>query len=223
MQTAVNRVHTILEESKLSPRFWPEALKYFCYTWNCICPKSLSKIPFEMYGGRKASVRHLKPFGRTAYMGIPHQKRSSKLDPKAKKGYIVGYAFNTKGYRIWIPETDQIVQTISVSFREIPEAVSDSSGVVLGPESCDPFSTDSGENQDVDAGGIDSWSSFKPPSIPPDSRISGEGVADSKSESKPEEAKTPSKRDVRWLRKPVKRLIGNRTDIYYFEEGKMRN
>lgn len=62
MQTAVNGVRTILSESKLSSKLWPEALKYFCYSWKCICPKSLSKTPFEVYGGRNPPVRHLKPF-----------------------------------------------------------------------------------------------------------------------------------------------------------------
>lgn len=77
------------------------------------------------------------------YVGIPHFKKS-KLDPKAKKGFLVGYAFNTKGYRNWISETDQIVESISLSFKEVSnsESVSEHSGATMGPDFCDPFSVD---------------------------------------------------------------------------------
>lgn len=88
----------------------------------------------------------------------------------------MGSVFNTKGYRIWKAETDQIVETISASFREVPQSVAERSGVVMVSESCDPFSIDSVDNQGEGAVEIDSWSPLNPPGTPPDARIGGEGL-----------------------------------------------
>ncbi|GFY31846.1 hypothetical protein TNCV_4201541 [Trichonephila clavipes] len=37
---------------------------------------------------------------------------------KAKKGIMVGYAMQTKGYRVWIPEEEKVIETCNVSFNE---------------------------------------------------------------------------------------------------------
>ena len=78
-------VRTVLSESKLPNHFWPDAALYFAYTFNRICHSNQSKTPFELYLGYKPSVRHLKPFGIVAYVGVPRQLRN-KLESKAKKG-----------------------------------------------------------------------------------------------------------------------------------------
>ncbi|GFW18234.1 copia protein [Trichonephila clavipes] len=51
-----------------------------------------------------------------AYGGVPKQLRN-KFSMKAKKGIIVGYAMQTKGYRVWIPE-EKVIETCNVSFNE---------------------------------------------------------------------------------------------------------
>jgi hypothetical protein len=51
----------------------------------------------------RQSVQHLRAFGTITYVGVPQQTRG-KLDPKAKRGILVGYAVSTKGYRIWLPQ-----------------------------------------------------------------------------------------------------------------------
>lgn len=39
-----------------------------------------------------------------------------KLNVKAKRGYLVGYAFRTKGYRILLPESNTIIESCNVTF-----------------------------------------------------------------------------------------------------------
>lgn len=215
MQTIANGARTLLFESKLPSDLWPEAMKYFCYTWNRVCPKALTKTPFELYGGTKPSVRHLKPFGAVAYVGIPSQTRT-KLDPKARKGYMVGYAFSTKGYRIWLPESNKIVESIHVSFNEVFD-YDDSmhSGVMMGPEEFALFPSKFGEDprgSEVDSGRVPS-----PLPVPRDSQTD-EGE-DDESGSEDSASSIPLKKEVRWERKAVPRSSGRRTDIYYYEEG----
>lgn len=99
-QTLMDGVHTILHESKLSLNFWPEAILYYTYTLNRVCHQSQNKTPFENHSGNKPSIRHLCTFDTTTYVGVPKQTRSSKFEPKAKKGVLVEYAMSTHGYRV---------------------------------------------------------------------------------------------------------------------------
>lgn len=44
-----------------------------------------------------------------------------KIETKDIKGILVGYTISTKGYRIWLPESNkinQIIETINVKFNE---------------------------------------------------------------------------------------------------------
>lgn len=94
-QTVVDGARTMLKESGLDLNFWPEAVLWFTYTWNCICHRNQTKTHFELFGSTKPSIRYLKPFGCLVYVEIPLQKWS-KLDSKANRGFLVGYAFLTK-------------------------------------------------------------------------------------------------------------------------------
>ncbi|GFT20320.1 retrovirus-related Pol polyprotein from transposon TNT 1-94 [Trichonephila clavipes] len=42
----------------------------------------------------------------------------NKLNMKTKKGITVGYSVQTKGYRVWIPEEEKVIETCNVSFNE---------------------------------------------------------------------------------------------------------
>lgn len=218
-RTLMDGVRTVLSESGLSESFWPEAALYYTYTHNRVCHAKQSLTPFELYSGTVPSVRHLKPFGCTAYVGVPKQQRKTKFQQKAVKGVLVGYAFSTKGYRVWIPDTNKIIETINVTFDEnlfysknnnkkpnLSEIPSNSSGAVL-----DPFQSTLEFDPEPRQSGDDSLSE------------EGEGDSDTPSpSSETEEGESDDDRlkDVQWLRKPVERPNGSRTDIYYYEVGK---
>ena len=50
-------------------------------------------------------------------LNVPKQNRS-KLGMRSKPGILVAYAQKTIGYRIWLPDTRKIIETISVRFDE---------------------------------------------------------------------------------------------------------
>ncbi|XP_066904956.1 uncharacterized protein [Halyomorpha halys] len=56
------------------------------------------KSPFELWTGKKPSIRHLKIIGCECYVHIPKHFRK-KMGKKAIKGTLVGYDFG--GYRVW--------------------------------------------------------------------------------------------------------------------------
>ncbi|GFV24168.1 retrovirus-related Pol polyprotein from transposon TNT 1-94 [Trichonephila clavipes] len=41
----------------------------------------------------------------------------NKVNMKAKKGIMIGYAMQTKGYTVWIPEEEKVIETCNVSFN----------------------------------------------------------------------------------------------------------
>ncbi|GFY00927.1 retrovirus-related Pol polyprotein from transposon TNT 1-94 [Trichonephila clavipes] len=71
--TALDGIKTLLNESGISQTFWAEALICFSYTWNRICHKGCKKTPFELYGGKRPSLSHLKRFGCLVFVGVPKQ------------------------------------------------------------------------------------------------------------------------------------------------------
>ena len=70
---------------------WSEAIGTAAYLRNRIpCRGKTDATPYELWFGRKPDVSHLKVFGAPAFVRIPDVFRK-KLDPKAKKGFLVGY------------------------------------------------------------------------------------------------------------------------------------
>ena len=96
-----------------------------------MCHKGQKLTPHQLYFGKKPTVSHLRSFGTTVYVGIPKANRESKLSNRSQKGYIMGYALKTKGYRVWIPEQNKIIETINSKFE--PNEIIYRNRVVMGP------------------------------------------------------------------------------------------
>ena len=229
-RTVVDGARTILYESNISKSFWPEAVLFFVHVWNRLCHRDQSKTPIELYTGSKPSVRHLKRFGSMVYVGIPRPLRH-KLDPKAQKGIIVGYALGTKGYRVYLPDHDKVIETCNVSF---PKSEQRESGAVLAPENWN----DGGsrmeevyqeEEHDENQSSQERYGElgvYTPGTSQLPYRRS-RSSSDSQSETDDEEngdggaavPRLPAS-DTTWTRKISKRPDGSRTDIYYYDENR---
>ena len=83
------------------------------------CPtKALQSItPYEAWHGRKPSIGHLLVFGCLAYALVPVQQRQ-KLDDKAVKCIFVGYSSESKGYKLYHPQSKRILVSRDVVFVE---------------------------------------------------------------------------------------------------------
>ncbi|GFX57659.1 copia protein [Trichonephila clavipes] len=96
--TALDGIKTLSNENGISQKFWAEALICFSYTWNRICHKGYKKTPFELHGGKRPSVSHLKRFGCLAFVVVP----------KKKAGYTSKTGNNVGDF----PEDDDIFSTV---------------------------------------------------------------------------------------------------------------
>ncbi|RVW26828.1 hypothetical protein CK203_111491 [Vitis vinifera] len=80
--------------------------------------KAVPKTPFELWTGRKPSLRHIHIWGCPAEARIynPHEK---SLIQRTISGYFIGYLDKSKGYRFYCPNHSvRIVETGNARFLE---------------------------------------------------------------------------------------------------------
>ncbi|GFW98518.1 copia protein [Trichonephila clavipes] len=208
-RTVIDGARTVLSESGLDKSFWPEAVLYFVHVWNRLCHSGQTLTPIELYIGIKPSIRHLRPFGSTLYVGTPRPLRG-KLDPKAKKGILVGFALGTRGYRVWIPEDSKVIETSNVRFQKPQQS---NGGAVLASPNLKLSDYEVFENGDDDTDEDERVNNI-PISLPQDSDSETEGENLSRTENSTVPVKTT------WKRVVIPRADGSRNDIYFYEVGK---
>nr|KYP62974.1 Copia protein [Cajanus cajan] len=99
----------LIAEKKLPKCFWAEAVYTAVYLLNRLPIRAVQeKTPIEAWNEVKSTAKHLKIFGSICYTHVAAAKRS-KLDNKAEMGIFLGYATNSKGYRVYNMRSKQIV------------------------------------------------------------------------------------------------------------------
>ena len=116
--TLMEMVRSMMSYSSVPISLWGEALKTAMYILNRVPSKAVPKNPFELWTGRKPSLRHIHIWGCPAEARIynPHEK---KLDSRTISGYFIGYPDKSKGYRFYCPNRSvRIVETGNAIFLE---------------------------------------------------------------------------------------------------------
>ena len=108
--------------STIVPNFlWSEALKTAMYILNRVPSKAVPTTPFELWTGRKPSLRHLHVWGCPAEARI-YNPQEKKLDSRTISGYFIGYPEKSKGYRFYCPNhSTRIVEIGNARFLENDE------------------------------------------------------------------------------------------------------
>lgn len=117
-RTIVEKARCLLYDAKLEKKFWAEAVHTAVYLKNRSIASGLhQKTPYELWNGRKPNISHIRVFGSTVMSHVPKEKRL-KWDKKAEKHYLVGYADNVKGYRLYNPKTNKVITSRDVTIME---------------------------------------------------------------------------------------------------------
>ena len=117
-RTLMEMVRSMMSYSSVPISLWGEALKTAMYILNKVPSKAVPKTPFELWIGRKPSLRHIHIWGCPAEPRIydPHEK---KLDSRTISGYFIGYPDKSKGYRFYcLNHSVRIVETGNARFLE---------------------------------------------------------------------------------------------------------
>ncbi|KAJ0448763.1 putative RNA-directed DNA polymerase [Helianthus annuus] len=117
-RTVMNLARSMLHERHLPNFLWAEAVSTAVYVLNRSPTKALvNQTPLEAWSGKKPSVSHMKTFGCVAYGLVPAQLRR-KLENKSEKCIFLGYSDQTRGYRLFNPNTKAFSVKRDVTFLE---------------------------------------------------------------------------------------------------------
>ena len=141
-RTIIESARSMLTATNQPRELWAEASNCAIYLRNRAIGKALpNKTPYEAWFGRKPNLSHLRMFGCTAYMHIPHDERA-KFSPKARKCIFVGYCVYQKGFRLWDPVQRKFFVSRNVIFNEVipvsPNSTDDGSQSGDGIDLCSP-------------------------------------------------------------------------------------
>jgi hypothetical protein len=135
---ALQGVRTLLTRSGLSLKFWGEALMCWNTVRNVLPAAGYPCTPDEAWFGKRPDVSHLIPFGMAVVAYVMPEHQTSKLFPRGSPGKFLGYASESKGYRILDEATDTVFEARSIqlaSCHEWPLPVSSRFGELELPES----------------------------------------------------------------------------------------
>ena len=101
-RTLMDMVRSMLSNSSLPVSLWMYALKTTMYLLNMVSSKAVEKTLFELWTGRKPSLRHLYIWGCQAEIRI-YNPQEKKLDTRTISGYFIGYPEKSKRYMFYCP------------------------------------------------------------------------------------------------------------------------
>ena len=94
---------------------WGFALQTTLYILNHILSNSISTTPYEIWNGRKPSLKFVKSRGCPDFV---KRLKSDKLDVKLIKGRFVGYPKDSLGYCFYLPAKQVVVVSRDAIFLE---------------------------------------------------------------------------------------------------------
>jgi hypothetical protein len=114
----MDMVRSMLSYSNLRVKLWMEALKTAVHILNRVPIKFVPKTPYELWIGRKLSLRHLRVWFCHAETKV-FNPNIRKLDPKTVSFHFIGYPDRSKGYRFYYPNNyAKFMETWHVVFFE---------------------------------------------------------------------------------------------------------
>jgi len=114
----MDMVMSMLSKLTIHVSLWMYALKIAMYLLNRVPDKEVQKIPFELWIGRKPSLRHLHVWGCQTEVRI-YNPKEKKLDARTISGYFIGYPVKSKGYMFYCPtHSTRIVESRNARFIE---------------------------------------------------------------------------------------------------------
>jgi hypothetical protein len=117
----------ILDDYGTPERFWAEAINTACHATNRVyLHQLLEKTPYELLVGRKPNISYFQVFGCKCF--IYKKKRLGKFESRYDEGFFLGYASNSKAYRVFNKTSRQVKETCDAEF----DKSNGSQGEVIG-------------------------------------------------------------------------------------------
>jgi hypothetical protein len=117
-RSIANRARCLRLNAGLANIFWADAVSMLCYLISRSPMAALDgKVAEEVWTGNEVDYSSLRVFGCLTYVHIPSEEQS-KLDPKSRQCFFLGYGKWVKGYKFWNPTANKAVINKDVVFNE---------------------------------------------------------------------------------------------------------
>lgn len=121
-RTLLDKARAMRSACNSPANMWDEFCATAAYLTNLTgASANEGKTPYELWYNRKPSLSHLREIGCRAFALIP--SNNPKIFPRSLPCTLIGYAPNSKAYRLWDRSADRIFNSFHVSFieyRELP-------------------------------------------------------------------------------------------------------
>ncbi|PWA89720.1 zinc finger, CCHC-type [Artemisia annua] len=112
-QVLKEMVNSMLSYSGLSKGFWGEAMLTACYFLNRVPNKRNKTVPYELWYKQRPNLNYLRVWGCRAVVRLPEPKKHN-LGEKGIDCIFIGYAENSKAYRFYVIEPNELVSVNTV-------------------------------------------------------------------------------------------------------------
>ena len=122
----VERKNRVLQEmarvmllSNNVPRnLWAEAVNTACYIGNRVFLRPGTRNTFyELWKGKRPNVSYFHTFGSKCYI-LNDRDQLGKFDAKSDNGIFIGYALNSRAYRVFNLKTRSVMESSNVVFDD---------------------------------------------------------------------------------------------------------
>jgi transposase InsO family protein len=118
-KTLITLARAMLDDYGISERFWVEAINTACHASNRVyCHRILKKTAYELLVGRKPNISYFWVFGCPCYIYNKNKKHFGKFERRCTQDIFLGYASNSKAYRVFNRTTNLVEETYDVNFDE---------------------------------------------------------------------------------------------------------
>ena len=112
----------ICSEKNIPLKLWPYLIQAIAHIKNRTYNSIVNKTPYEVLTKTKPNIDYIKILGSLAYVLDPKEHRNStskigKFTYKANKGILIGFR-SSKNFLVYIPSTNQIVDSSSLDIKE---------------------------------------------------------------------------------------------------------
>ncbi|XP_073291044.1 uncharacterized protein [Primulina huaijiensis] len=117
-RTLQEMARVMLASKNISKRFWAEVLNTACHISNRVYLRSgLTMTSYEIIMGRNPNLKYFHVFGCVCYT-LNDRDQVTKFDSKSDKCLFLGYATNSRAYRMLNLRTRTIMESINVVFDD---------------------------------------------------------------------------------------------------------
>ncbi|KAJ1700212.1 hypothetical protein LUZ63_008724 [Rhynchospora breviuscula] len=131
-RTLQELARTMLHEFVVPKFLWAEAVNTACHVINRVCIRSkLKKTPFELWVGRTPNISYFRVFGSKCFV-LDESPKVTKFDAKSLTGIFVGYSNTSKAYRVYLPTSRVVIESINVKFNENANEKTEEGNSIVG-------------------------------------------------------------------------------------------